>query len=109
MKLSGGQQQRLSIARVFLKDPAILIFDKAIFDQATSALDTYSEKVVQHSLEQLAKQRTTMVIAHRLSTVLGAGCILVLDENGICERGTHKELMARGGVYANLYRASMEL
>ena len=104
MKLSGGQKQRLSIARVFLKDPAILIFD-----EATSALDTYSEKVVQHSLEQLAKQRTTLVIAHRLSTVLGAGCILVLDENGVCERGTHKELIARGGVYASLYKASMEL
>ncbi|WP_286082026.1 ABC transporter ATP-binding protein [Parablautia intestinalis] len=104
VKLSGGQKQRLSIARVFLKDPAILIFD-----EATSALDTYSEKVVQHSLEQLAKQRTTLVIAHRLSTVLGAGCILVLDENGVCERGTHKELIARGGVYASLYKASMEL
>lgn len=104
VKLSGGQQQRLTIARVFLKDPAILIFD-----EATSALDTYSEKVVQRSLEQLAKQRTTLVIAHRLSTVLGAGCILVLDEKGICERGTHKELMDMGGVYAGLYRASLEL
>lgn len=104
VKLSGGQQQRLSIARVFLKNPPVLIFD-----EATSALDTFSEKVVQRSLEQLAKQRTTLVIAHRLSTVLGAGCILVLDENGICERGTHQELMARGGVYAQLYRASMEI
>lgn len=104
VKLSGGQQQRLSIARVFLKNPPILIFD-----EATSALDTHSEKVVQYSLEQLAKRRTTLVIAHRLSTVQGAGCILVLDENGICERGTHQELMAHGGVYADLYRASMEI
>ena len=100
VKLSGGQQQRLSIARVFLKDPPILIFD-----EATSALDTHSEQVVQQSLERLASRRTTLVIAHRLSTVQGAARILVLDERGICEQGTHQELLALGGVYASLYQA----
>ncbi len=100
VKLSGGQQQRLSIARVFLKDPPILIFD-----EATSALDTHSEQVVQQSLERLASRRTTLVIAHRLSTVQGAARILVLDEQGICEQGTHQELLALGGVYASLYQA----
>ncbi len=104
VKLSGGQQQRLSIARVFLKDPPILIFD-----EATSALDTHSERVVQHTLEQLAQRRTTLVIAHRLSTVRGAGRILVLNETGICEQGTHGELMALGGVYAGLYQAASQL
>lgn len=103
VKLSGGQQQRISIARVFLKDPPIMIFD-----EATSALDSRSEKVVQRSLEQLAQHRTTLVIAHRLSTVRGARRILVLNQNGICEQGTHQELMARGGVYAELYQASSE-
>lgn len=98
VKLSGGQQQRLSIARVFLKDPPILIFD-----EATSALDTHSEQVVQQSLERLASCRTTLVIAHRLSTVQGASRILVLDESGICEQGTHQELLDLGGVYAGLY------
>lgn len=98
VKLSGGQQQRLSIARVFLKDPPILIFD-----EATSALDTHSEQVVQQSLERLASCRTTLVIAHRLSTVQGASRILVLDESGVCEQGTHQELLDLGGVYAGLY------
>lgn len=101
VRLSGGQQQRLSIARVFLKDPPILIFD-----EATSALDAHSEKVVQHSLEQLARRRTTLVIAHRLSTVREAGRILVLGEDGVCEQGTHQELMERGGIYAGLYQAA---
>ena len=101
VKLSGGQQQRLSIARVFLKDPPILIFD-----EATSALDNQSEQVVQRSLEELARHRTTLVIAHRLSTIQNAGRILVLDEQGICEEGTHQQLLAQGGVYASLYHGS---
>ena len=98
VKLSGGQKQRLSIARVFLKNPAILIFD-----EATSALDNESEKIVQESMEKLAKGRTTFVIAHRLSTIRNAGRILVLTANGIEEEGTHEELLARNGVYAKLY------
>ena len=98
VKLSGGQKQRVAIARVFLKNPPILIFD-----EATSALDNESEKVVQKSLELLAKDRTTFVIAHRLSTIRNAKRILVLTENGIAEEGTHKELLAKGGIYAHLY------
>lgn len=98
IKLSGGQKQRLSIARVFLKNPPILIFD-----EATSALDNESEKVVQESLETLAANRTTFVIAHRLSTIRNAERILVLTEDGIAESGTHKELMEKQGVYYNLY------
>ncbi len=104
VRLSGGQQQRISIARVFLKDPPILIFD-----EATSALDAHSERVVQDSLERLAQSRTTLVIAHRLSTVRKAGRIIVLDENGVCEQGTHQELLALGGVYAGLYQAADQL
>lgn len=100
VKLSGGQKQRLSIARVFLKNPAILIFD-----EATSALDNESEKIVQDSMEQLAKGRTTFVIAHRLSTIRNAGRILVLTANGIEEEGTHEELLAKGGAYAKLYHS----
>jgi ATP-binding cassette subfamily B protein len=99
VKLSGGQKQRLSIARVFLKNPPILIFD-----EATSALDNESEKVVQESLEKLAKNRTTFVIAHRLSTIRNAKNIIVLTETGIKERGTHAELLSQNGVYAGLYR-----
>lgn len=99
VKLSGGQKQRISIARVFLKDPPILIFD-----EATSSLDNKSEKVVQKSLEELAKNRTTLVIAHRLSTIRAAKRILVLSEDGIDEEGTHDELMEKNGVYAMLYR-----
>lgn len=101
VKLSGGQKQRLSIARVFLKNPPILIFD-----EATSSLDNESEKVVQESLEKLAKGRTTFVIAHRLSTIKNARRILVLTQEGIKESGTHEELLAKNGVYAGLYRLS---
>ena len=98
VKLSGGQKQRLSIARVFLKNPPVLIFD-----EATSALDNESEKIVQHSLELLAKDRTTFVIAHRLSTIRNAERILVLTEDGIAEEGTHESLLAQGGISAGLY------
>ena len=102
IKLSGGQKQRLSIARVFLKTPPILIFD-----EATSALDNESEKVVQDSLEKLAKNRTTFVIAHRLTTIQNAEKILVLTEEGIAESGTHEELLRKGGVYEKLYHMHM--
>ena len=98
VKLSGGQKQRLSIARVFLKNPPILIFD-----EATSALDNESEKVVQESLESLAANRTTFVIAHRLTTIRNAQKILVLTEDGIAEQGTHEELLAKKGIYESLY------
>ncbi|MCD8069312.1 MAG: ATP-binding cassette domain-containing protein, partial [Lachnospiraceae bacterium] len=98
IKLSGGQKQRLSIARVFLKNPPILIFD-----EATSSLDNESERVVQESLEKLAQNRTTLVIAHRLSTIRNAQKILVLTEDGIAEEGTHEELLAKGGIYEKLY------
>ena len=98
IKLSGGQKQRLSIARVFLKNPPILIFD-----EATSALDNESERVVQSSLEKLAKNRTTFVIAHRLTTIKNAERILVLTQNGIEESGTHRELIEKGGIYEKLY------
>lgn len=98
IKLSGGQKQRLSIARVFLKNPPILIFD-----EATSALDNESERVVQASLEKLAKNRTTFVIAHRLTTIQNAERILVLTKEGIAESGSHKELLAQDGIYAKLY------
>ena len=104
VKLSGGQKQRLSIARVFLKDPPILIFD-----EATSALDNESERAVQESLERLAHQRTTIVIAHRLTTVRNAQRIVVLNEHGIVEEGTHEALMALGGVFADLYNVHLEI
>jgi ATP-binding cassette, subfamily B, bacterial len=99
VKLSGGQKQRLSIARVFLKNPAILIFD-----EATSALDNESERVVQESFEKLAKNRTTFVIAHRLSTIKNAERIIVLSEQGIAEEGTHANLLEKNGLYAKFYK-----
>ena len=97
-RLSGGQKQRISIARVFLKNPPILILD-----EATSALDNESERHIQLSLEALAKNRTTITIAHRLSTIRGADEILVVADNGIAERGTHDELIEKGGIYAHYY------
>ena len=97
VKLSGGQKQRISIARVFLKNPPIIILD-----EATSALDNESEKIVQDSLEKLAKGRTTFTIAHRLTTVRNADKILVLTDKGIEESGTHKELIEKGGIYSEL-------
>lgn len=101
--LSGGQKQRISIARLFLKNPPILILD-----EATSALDSVTEADIQHSFEELAAGRTTLVIAHRLSTVKHADEIVVIDEHGIRERGTHEALLAKNGVYATLYRATLD-
>lgn len=98
LKLSGGQKQRISIARVFLKDPSVIILD-----EATSALDNESERIVQKSLEELAKGRTAIIIAHRLTTIKNADRILLLTQNGIEEEGTHEELIASGGKYAKLY------
>lgn len=99
-QLSGGQKQRIAIARVFLKNPPVVIFD-----EATSALDTQTEKKVQKTLDELAKNRTTIIIAHRLSTVRNADVIYVLDHGRLIERGSHDELMARHGKYFALYEA----
>jgi ATP-binding cassette subfamily B protein len=98
IKLSGGQKQRISIARVFLKNPAILILD-----EATSALDNTTEVLIQRALDELCKGRTTLVVAHRLSTIRNADTIAVVTEGKITEQGTHDELMAKGGVYKELY------
>ncbi len=99
VKLSGGQKQRISIARVFLKNPPILILD-----EATSALDNTTEYLIQKSLEELCRGRTTIVVAHRLSTIKNADEIIVLTENGIEERGSHTELIRKSGIYAELNR-----
>jgi ABC-type transport system involved in Fe-S cluster assembly fused permease/ATPase subunit len=103
LKLSGGEKQRVAIARVILKGPKILIFD-----EATSALDTKTEREIQASLAEVATDRTTLVIAHRLSTVVDCDEILVLEAGRIVERGHHRELLQRGGVYAAMWARQQE-
>ena len=98
LKLSGGEKQRVAIARTILKGPPILILD-----EATSALDSYTEMEIQGALDRVSSGRTTLVIAHRLSTVIGADEIIVLDRGLIVERGTHQSLLARGGLYAGMW------
>jgi ABC-type transport system involved in Fe-S cluster assembly fused permease/ATPase subunit len=103
LKLSGGEKQRVAIARTILKDPAILIFD-----EATSALDTHTERAIQANLNEIARGRTTLVIAHRLSTVVDADEILVLEDGQIVERGRHGALLAAGGTYAAMWQRQQE-
>jgi ATP-binding cassette subfamily B protein len=103
-RLSGGEKQRIAIARVLLKDPAVLILD-----EATSALDTISERVVQAALDTASRGRTTIAIAHRLSTVLSADVIFVIDDGEVVERGTHAELIEAGGVYSTLYSQQRQI
>ena len=103
IKLSGGQKQRLSIARVFLKNPAILILD-----EATSALDNATEILIQDALDELCKGRTTIVVAHRLSTIKNADEIVVIEKHHITERGTHEELLKKNGLYTRLYQAQFK-
>jgi ATP-binding cassette subfamily B protein len=98
LKLSGGEKQRVAIARAILKNPRILIFD-----EATSALDSKSEKAIQAELDRIAEGRTTLVIAHRLSTVMDADQILVMDHGRIVERGSHRDLLEAGGAYAQMW------
>jgi ATP-binding cassette subfamily B protein len=103
LKLSGGEKQRVAIARALLKNPAILIFD-----EATSALDSASEKAIQAELDRIAVGRTTLIIAHRLSTVMDADEILVMDAGNIVERGSHARLIARDGHYAAMWRLQQQ-
>jgi len=102
VKLSGGQKQRISIARVFLKNPPILIFD-----EATSSLDTESEVYIQQAMEKLSRNRTTIIIAHRLSTVRNADLLYVINRGKIVELGSHRELMEKKNYYYNLYTKNM--
>ena len=102
--LSGGQKQRIAIARIFLKNPPILILD-----EATSALDTITESKIQHAFDKLAQGRTTLIIAHRLSTIRSATRILVIGDGKIQEEGSHEDLMQRNGIYANLYNTQTQL
>jgi ATP-binding cassette subfamily B protein len=103
LKLSGGEKQRVAIARALLKRPRILIFD-----EATSALDSKSEKAIQAELDRIAEGHTTLVIAHRLSTVMDADEILVMDHGRIVERGTHRQLLEAGGIYAQMWALQQE-
>ena len=103
LKLSGGEKQRVAIARTILKAPPILVLD-----EATSALDTFTEKEIQDALDRVSRGRTTLVIAHRLSTVIGADEIIVLDQGRVVERGDHAGLLAQGGVYAAMWNRQRE-
>jgi ATP-binding cassette, subfamily B, heavy metal transporter len=103
LKLSGGEKQRVAIARTILKGPPVLVLD-----EATSALDSFTEKEIQDALDRVSRGRTTLVIAHRLSTVIGADEIIVLDKGVIVERGTHSELLQRPGVYAAMWNRQRE-
>jgi ATP-binding cassette subfamily B protein len=103
LKLSGGEKQRVAIARTILKNPHILLFD-----EATSALDTRTEQEIQRSLEEVSRGRTTLMIAHRLSTIVNADEIVVLDRGRVAERGRHAELLARNGLYADMWRRQQE-
>jgi len=103
LKLSGGEKQRVAIARTILKSPPILLLD-----EATSALDSHTEKEIQDALDRVSRNRTTLVIAHRLSTIVGADEIIVLDQGVIVERGTHRELLGAGGLYASMWNRQRE-
>ena len=104
LKLSGGEKQRVAIARTILKSPPILLLD-----EATSALDSFTEREIQTALDRVSKGRTTLVIAHRLSTIINVDEILVLDAGDIIERGTHENLLAKGGVYCAMWRRQREV
>jgi ATP-binding cassette subfamily B protein len=103
LKLSGGEKQRVAIARTLLKNPPVLVLD-----EATSALDSRTEQAIQETLDKVAESRTTIMIAHRLSTIVNADQIVVLDQGRVAERGTHEELLERGGLYADLWYRQAE-